>query len=107
MTPTTPLPPRFQILLIATAAFFLRETSSLEAELHPAHGPIIAREIVSGLNQPVYVTAPPGETGWLFIVQKTGSIRLFDREKGILRSEEHTSELQSRGHLVCRLLLEK
>src|SRR5690625_7117853 len=27
----------------------------------------------------------------------------FDGE----RSEEHTSELQSRGHLVCRLLLEK
>src|SRR5690625_4492863 len=25
---------------------------------------------------------------------------------GALRSEEHTSELQSRGHLVCRLLLE-
>src|SRR2546429_5054144 len=26
---------------------------------------------------------------------------------GVLRSEEHTSELQSRLHLVCRLLLEK
>src|SRR5439155_27056976 len=26
---------------------------------------------------------------------------------GAKRSEEHTSELQSRGHLVCRLLLEK
>src|SRR5207253_11486924 len=26
---------------------------------------------------------------------------------GVVRSEEHTSELQSRGHLVCRLLLEK
>src|SRR5207253_7654728 len=26
---------------------------------------------------------------------------------GPRRSEEHTSELQSRGHLVCRLLLEK
>src|SRR5690625_2202110 len=26
---------------------------------------------------------------------------------GGVRSEEHTSELQSRGHLVCRLLLEK
>src|SRR5207253_6326090 len=24
----------------------------------------------------------------------------------VMRSEEHTSELQSRGHLVCRLLLE-
>src|SRR5690625_7110050 len=28
-------------------------------------------------------------------------------ESIIKRSEEHTSELQSRGHLVCRLLLEK
>src|SRR3712207_7134470 len=27
--------------------------------------------------------------------------------KGIRRSEEHTSELQSRQYLVCRLLLEK
>src|SRR5437870_8351078 len=27
--------------------------------------------------------------------------------KNLSRSEEHTSELQSRGHLVCRLLLEK
>src|SRR5690625_6475087 len=27
--------------------------------------------------------------------------------EGNARSEEHTSELQSRGHLVCRLLLEK
>src|SRR5437870_9822822 len=29
------------------------------------------------------------------------------RDKLDDRSEEHTSELQSRGHLVCRLLLEK
>src|SRR5690625_6986913 len=28
-------------------------------------------------------------------------------KNNIIRSEEHTSELQSRGHLVCRLLLEK
>src|SRR3712207_8822439 len=27
--------------------------------------------------------------------------------RGIMRSEEHTSELQSRQYLVCRLLLEK
>src|SRR3989442_7326031 len=31
-----------------------------------------------------------------------------DRQRlGVDRSEEHTSELQSRPHLVCRLLLEK
>src|SRR5439155_6279555 len=29
------------------------------------------------------------------------------RRMRLCRSEEHTSELQSRGHLVCRLLLEK
>src|SRR5690625_6358053 len=39
-------------------------------------------------------------------------VRLFEMDiletsDGKLRSEEHTSELQSRGHLVCRLLLEK
>src|SRR3712207_2975647 len=33
-------------------------------------------------------------------------IRLLTEEKGA-RSEEHTSELQSRQYLVCRLLLEK
>src|SRR5690625_5751934 len=30
-----------------------------------------------------------------------------ERDGETERSEEHTSELQSRGHLVCRLLLEK
>src|SRR5687768_18086300 len=33
--------------------------------------------------------------------------RIPEGQCGILRSEEHTSELQSRLHLVCRLLLEK
>src|SRR5690625_7019481 len=31
----------------------------------------------------------------------------INEDLGMVRSEEHTSELQSRGHLVCRLLLEK
>src|SRR2546422_4919301 len=34
-------------------------------------------------------------------------IRTGPGEEAIFRSEEHTSELQSRLHLVCRLLLEK
>src|SRR2546421_3275570 len=35
------------------------------------------------------------------------SLREADRRRIVLRSEEHTSELQSRSDLVCRLLLEK
>src|SRR3989442_4530407 len=33
--------------------------------------------------------------------------RLREPPRGVGRSEEHTSELQSRPHLVCRLLLAK
>src|SRR5690625_2112171 len=53
---------------------------------------------------------------WQYIAQENIEIpeiyfsherRVFDRRGIWLRSEEHTSELQSRGHLVCRLLLEK
>src|SRR3712207_7145893 len=53
-------------------------------------------------------------------LQAVGSWRLYDQHQGVLvagqyyegqpqglRSEEHTSELQSRQYLVCRLLLEK
>src|SRR5690554_7585228 len=35
------------------------------------------------------------------------AIRMSPRKGINIRSEEHTSELQSRPHLVCRLLLEK
>src|SRR5690625_5408241 len=38
---------------------------------------------------------------------KMRNLRRFIEEGNKVRSEEHTSELQSRGHLVCRLLLEK
>src|SRR3989442_9845519 len=36
-----------------------------------------------------------------------GALGLLRYDDGTERSEEHTSELQSRPHLVCRLLLEK
>src|SRR5690554_6741328 len=43
-----------------------------------------------------------GELGALLL--QVGALVFVDL---VLRSEEHTSELQSRPHLVCRLLLEK
>src|SRR2546430_5369084 len=35
------------------------------------------------------------------------TMRVVQMEPGPMRSEEHTSELQSQSNLVCRLLLEK
>src|SRR3989442_3644608 len=47
----------------------------------------------------------------LFVLQldlRAGVLPIHDPVPDLqLRSEEHTSELQSRPHLVCRLLLEK
>src|SRR5690625_6767434 len=50
-------------------------------------------------RRPTPAAALPADTG--------GTLRGGTGGTASLRSEEHTSELQSRGHLVCRLLLEK
>src|SRR2546422_347104 len=47
---------------------------------------------------------PPGPPGRRRAARKRGAVPRAGR---VQRSEEHTSELQSRLHLVCRLLLEK
>src|SRR5690625_7061203 len=52
----------------------------------------------------------PQNRGVIFVqgtryATKSGAVLRICKELG--RSEEHTSELQSRGHLVCSLLLEK
>src|SRR5687768_17631660 len=54
--------------------------------------------------------APVRGAGAVDLLDETAVGHLHDaRVQGValLRSEEHTSELQSRLHLVCRLLLEK
>src|SRR5258708_31369725 len=51
---------------------------------------------------PVCSAAAGGVGGW-----RTGDTRSRNVRHGSGRSEEHTSELQSPDHLVCRLLLEK
>src|SRR2546429_2713739 len=51
-----------------------------------------------------------GEGNWLFVnspLQFEPPGNGLPPQGGVPRSEEHTSELQSRLHLVCRLLLEK
>src|SRR5947208_11613202 len=51
------------------------------------------------------IAVVPGSDGLLEIAVREGSAAA--RLAMSLRSEEHTSELQSPDHLVCRLLLEK
>src|SRR5207253_5450133 len=51
-----------------------------------------------------YTTLFRSEIRWRQWLRERACANLRRRRR---RSEEHTSELQSRGHLVCRLLLEK
>ena len=43
---------------------------------------ILATRVASGLTQPVFVGAPPGDTGRLFIVEKSGEIKILDLSSG-------------------------
>src|SRR6266699_7164364 len=50
---------------------------------------------------------PPSRPGWTSSPPTSPSVTSSSAPGWSRRSEEHTSELQSRPHLVCRLLLEK
>src|SRR5207253_11173884 len=66
------------------------------------HDDVAAVHLFAGADDAVlHLGATALDTDTLFA--RAGDVAL----KGYRRSEEHTSELQSRGHLVCRLLLEK
>src|SRR5207253_8275594 len=53
------------------------------------------------------VSSPSESRRWTRSPGAICDARKITRRSSVVRSEEHTSELQSRGHLVCRLLLEK
>src|SRR2546422_1567140 len=80
----------------------------------PEFGPM-GLEILEGLKAvfqtraPVVIYPASGTGAWEAALVNTLSPgdRVLMFETGHFRSEEHTSELQSRLHLVCRLLLEK
>src|SRR3712207_7088623 len=61
------------------------------------------REVLRLQRQPVALPVDPATGAYERGVEEVARVELDAR----LRSEEHTSELQSRQYLVCRLLLEK
>src|SRR5436305_11113430 len=58
---------------------------------------------IPGIERIRYTTSHPKE----FTQRLIDAHAAIDKLVPHVRSEEHTSELQSRPHLVCRLLLEK
>src|SRR5690554_3635682 len=58
-------------------------------------------------SQATIARSTDGGTNWEYFKPTNDNLQFRDIEALDARSEEHTSELQSRPHLVCRLLLEK
>src|SRR5258708_10145488 len=81
-------------------AWFLRETETLAALDHPAVRHVYAAREVAAY---AYRT-----NNWIDSASLADAMHRGSRPvPAVMRSEEHTSELQSPDHLVCRLLLEK
>src|SRR5262249_60427090 len=82
-----PLPPLYSLLF-----FFFNDTATTEIYTLSLHDAL-----------PIFSTdRSPAPSTWYRWCQRSGGSL-----PGRLRSEEHTSELQSLTNLVCRLLLEK
>src|SRR2546422_4069061 len=77
--------------------FFFNDTATTEIYTLSLHDAL-----------PIYARAD-GDPGVLGLLprERLERERVAVQHVGVHRSEEHTSELQSRLHLVCRLLLEK
>src|SRR3712207_7972994 len=85
--------------------FFFNDTATTEIytlSLHDALPIFAFQGLEHGEIGPFGLTAP-----WAVAVEPGCILPLGRREQAVFRSEEHTSELQSRQYLVCRLLLEK
>src|SRR5437870_9778517 len=78
-----------------------RSTSAISGRSYPSRKPRWTRQrALGGYGLRVVASTCPSMT-----LKFHGSLSRPERTAFQSRSEEHTSELQSRGHLVCRLLL--
>src|SRR3712207_8681231 len=80
--------------------FFFNDTTTTEIYTLSLHDAL-----------PIWVRTTRGKStsfsGWSLAPARSGCWKWKSSARARSRSEEHTSELQSRQYLVCRLLLEK
>src|SRR3712207_1781023 len=91
--------------LYYSASFFLMIRRPPRSTLFP-YTTLFRSTSVSMIERPNPLDCRAGPAGWTGPSSRT-SITTSLSSSHASRSEEHTSELQSRQYLVCRLLLEK
>src|SRR5690349_23651272 len=91
-----PRPTLFPYTTLFRSGSVMKERKAIESWLTDMDGVLVHE------GQPV-----PGAPDFVNRMKASGKPFLILTNNSIYRSEEHTSELQSRRDLVCRLLLEK
>src|SRR3712207_7361260 len=93
---------------------FFNDTATTEIytlSLHDALPIFSVRQVARGAGgrarRPRRRPGAGGAGGAPEVAERSAACRRVSRRRTCRRSEEHTSELQSRQYLVCRLLLEK
>src|SRR5207253_8039932 len=103
----------YSLVSIVTLFFFYSPASPLDLHSFPTRrsSDLVAEACPHALRAPAVrlgTAAVPTPSGKVRPHALPNTERIVAALRRLLdRSEEHTSELQSRGHLVCRLLLEK
>src|SRR3989442_12929298 len=90
--------------------FFFNDTATTEIytlSLHDALPISLLVEVKKGEEARCLVDCVPRRAKYIYPPVAQEDVEVPFPLERIERSEEHTSELQSRPHLVCRLLLEK
>src|SRR3712207_9500839 len=100
------------MLIKLTGVFFLMIRRPPRSTLFPyttLFRSVVAVSAVDvGVDRRLLAEPEPGDPGADLVDDADQLVARDQREGGVeVRSEEHTSELQSRQYLVCRFLLEK
>src|SRR5947208_9013661 len=91
-------------------SFFVNDKAAIESyplsytTLFRSQGPVAGEAPLTPVQRAFFAAEPPDPARFSQALLLEVAEPLDPR---LLRSEEHTSELQSPDHLVCRLLLEK
>src|SRR5437870_3507310 len=88
--------------IVFCGVHFMAESADV---LSAPHQQVILPDLAAGCSMADMADPDQLELCWSDLEQM-GVMNTAGPRASVIRSEEHTSELQSRGHLVCRLLLE-
>jgi glucose/arabinose dehydrogenase len=77
-------PAAYQLVVHGTGSGVTEVTQTLTLTVTPGTPEFVLDTLATGMSHPLYVTTPPGDRGRLFVVERTGAIRII--KNGVLQA---------------------